>query len=292
MAGLPYVPGDMLTTVSILGAGELGGSIAHALARRQSAARVRIVDAAARVAAGKALDIQQSGPIEGFHTQLEGTDDVTRLTASAVCIVADRFGAPASEWQGEDGLAQLARVAPYIGDAVVLFAGTAQTDLMAKASREAGLRRERVVGSASEAFGAAVRAVVAMEARCSPSEVMLTVLGAPPQFVIVWSEASIGGYALDRVLAPVQVARIEARAARMWPPGAYTLGLAAAVVTEAILTASRRTMSVLTVLGGEFGVRNRVGAVPALLAPQGVAHVRVPLLSTRDRVLVETALGA
>jgi malate/lactate dehydrogenase len=163
---------------------------------------------------------------------------------------------------------------------------------MAKASREAGLRRERVVGSASEAFGAAVRAVVAMEARCSPSEVMLTVLGAPPQFVIVWSEASIGGYALDRVLAPVQVARIEARAARMWPPGAYTLGLAAAVVTEAILTASRRTMSVLTVLGGEFGVRNRVGAVPALLAPQGVAHVRVPLLSTRDRVLVETALGA
>jgi malate dehydrogenase len=282
----------MLTTISILGAGELGGSVAHALARRQSARRVRIIDPAAGAAAGKALDIQQSGPIEGFHTRLEGTDDVTRITGSAVCIVADRFGAASPEWQGEDGLAQLTRVAPYIGDAVVLFAGGAQSDLMAKAATEAGLRRERIVGSAAEAFAAAVRAIVAMEARCSPSEVMLTVLGAPPQFVMVWSEASIGGYALERVLTPVQVTRIEARAARLWPPGAYTLGLAAALVTDAVLTASRRTLSVLTLLGGEFGVRNRIGAVPALLAPHGVAHVRVPLLSTRDRVLVETALGA
>jgi malate dehydrogenase len=281
-----------MTTISILGAGELGGAVAHALARRQSAGRVLLVDAAAKPAAGKALDIQQSGPIEGFHTQLEGTDDLSRIVGSAVCVIADRFGSPSREWQGEDGLALLARIAPYVGDAVVLFAGVSHGALMALAAGEAGYRRQRLVGSASEAFAAAVRAIVAIEARCSPSEVMLTVLGAAPGLVVPWSEASIAGYALERVLSAAQVARIEARAARLWPPAAYTLGLAAAIVAEAVITTSRRAHAVMTVLDGEFGVRNRVGVVPALLAPHGIAHVRLPSLNTRERVLVESALGA
>jgi hypothetical protein len=49
---------------------------------------------------------------------------------------------------------------------------------------------------------------------------------------------------------------------------------------------------VLTALGGEFGVRNRVGSVPALLASAGIVHVRVPALTTKERVQLETALGA
>jgi hypothetical protein len=44
-------------------------------------------------------------------------------------------------------------------------------------------------------------------------------------------------------------------------------------------------------LGGEFGVRNRVGTVPALLSSSGIVHTRVPALNTRERVQLETALG-
>ena len=131
-----------------------------------------------------------------------------------------------------------------------------------------------------------------MEARCSPVEINLTVLGAPPAgFVIPWSEASIGGYALERVLSPVQMTRLEQRAARLWPPGPHALGTAAARVAEAIVTSSRQAFNVLTVLGGEFGVRNRVGTLPVLLSSPGVVHTRVPALNTRERVLVETALS-
>jgi len=46
------------------------------------------------------------------------------------------------------------------------------------------------------------------------------------------------------------------------------------------------------VLEGEFGVRNRIAAVPALLAPHGVAHTRTPLLNRREQVQLDTALGA
>jgi malate dehydrogenase len=281
-----------MTIAAIIGAGELGGAIAHALARRESVARVLLVDTAASVAAGKALDIQQAGAIEGFHTRLSGTDDPTRIVGSTVCIVADRSGREPREWQGEDALAQLSRIGAYVGDAPVLFAGVHQTGLMELLAREAGWKSERLVGSAPEALASAVRAIVAMEARCSPAEVMLTILGAPPAgFVVPWSEASIGGYALERVLTPVQLTRIEARAARLWPPAAYTLALAAATMAEGIVRSSRRAFSALTMLRGEFGVRGRVGAIPVLLSTTGVVHRRVPSLSTRERVQVETALG-
>jgi malate/lactate dehydrogenase len=134
--------------------------------------------------------------------------------------------------------------------------------------------------------------MVAMEAQCSPTEIGLTVLGAPPRgLVIPWSEASIGGHALDRVLTQVQLSRIEARVAHLWPPGPHALGLAAARVAEALVISSRRTFSVLTVLGGEFGVRGRTGVLPALLSIQGIAATRVPALTTRERVQVENALG-
>jgi malate dehydrogenase len=282
-----------MSTVCIIGAGDIAGAAAHALARGERVSRVLLVDAEGKVAAGKALDIQQSGAVDRFHVRLDGTDDVSRVAGCAVCIVADRFGRPCSEWQGEDGLATVTRIASYAGDAPIVFAGASQAELLRAAVRESHLPRERLVGAAPEALIAAVRALVAMEARCSPSEVDLTVLGTPPAgFVVPWSEASIGGYSLERVLSQVQLTRIEARAARLWPPGPFALGLAAARVAEALVRHSRRAFSVLTVLGGEFGVRGRVGALPVTLSPAGIADTRVPTLNTRERVRLETALGA
>jgi malate dehydrogenase len=281
-----------MRTVAIIGAGDLGGAIAQALAARDRAGRLLIVDAAGSAAAGKALDIRQMGAIEGFQTPLDGTDDPSRITGCAVCIVADRFGAGSSEWQGDEGATMLARLAPYLGDAPLVLAGAAQTELLVAAVRDVRIPRRRVIGSAPEALTSAVSGIVAVEAQCSPREVSLTVLGAPGRFVVPWSEASIGGYALDRVLSQVQLSRLEARTARLWPPGTYTLGMAAARVTEAILDSVRQTFSVLTMLDGEFEVRGRVGALPVLLASHGIAHVRVPTLNNRERVLLETSLGA
>jgi malate dehydrogenase len=281
-----------VTTVAIIGAGDVGGAAAQALASRDCVGRVLLLDAAGQAAAGKALDIRQAGPIEGHHTRLDGSADFSRAIGCGVCIIADRFGARA-EWEGEDALAVVMRLASSLGDAPIVFAGATHLELIGHAAREARLPRARLIGSAPQALASAIAAIVAMEARCSSGEVSLTVLGVPPAgFVVPWSEASIGGYALDRVLTQVQRTRIEARAARLWPPGPYALGAAAARVTEAIVSASRRSFSVLTPLGGEFGVRGRVGTLPALLGPRGIVHVRVPDLTTRERVQLETALGA
>jgi malate dehydrogenase len=291
-----------MTTVCILGAGELGGSVAHALARGERVRRVRLIDEAGTIAAGKALDIQQAGAVEGFHTSVEGANDLTRVTGCVVTVIADSGGptnpaeaghhAPSREWQGEAGLSMMVRLKGFLGDAPIVFAGAQQSDLLRVVEREAGFDRRRLVGSAPEALAAAARAIVALEASCSPSEVALSVLGAPPSgFVIPWSEATIGGYAAQRVLTQVQLRRVEARVARLWPPGPYALGLAAARVAEALVTSARRAANVLTVLSGEFGIRNRVGTLPCLLGPTGIVSARTPTLDTRERVQLETALG-
>ena len=282
----------IMTTVAIIGAGDIGGACAQALAARDHVSHILVVDPAAQAAAGKALDIRQSGAIGGFHTKLEGTDDWARATGCTVCVIADRFAPGSPEWQGEEGLAMIKRLAPACGDGPLVFAGVMQGELIAASVREARVERRRVIGSAPEALAAAIAAIVAMEAGCSPDDVSLAVLGAPPaSFVVAWSDASIGGYALDRALSQVQLTRIEGRVARLWPPGPNTLGAAAARAVEAILDSSRRSYNVLTVLGGEFGVRDRVGTVPALLASGGIVHTRVPSLNTRERVQLDTALS-
>ena len=273
-----------MTKVAIIGAGDLGGAVAQALAMRGRIGRVLLVDAAADVAAGKALDIQQACAVEESPTTVAGSSDVTTAIGFDVCVFADRADA-GSEWEGDDGLATLNRVAPYLSGAPIGVAGARPVDLIRRATREAAIAAGRLIGTASEAFASAVRAIVAVEARCSPREVMLAVVGLPP-FVVAWSEASIGGYALDRVLAPVQLARLEARAPRLWPPGPHTLGVAAARAVEAALTRGRERVCALTV-----GDRNRIAAFPVLLNERGIVDVRTPTLNTREQVLLETSLG-
>ena len=132
-----------------------------------------------------------------------------------------------------------------------------------------------------------------MEAECSPSDIMLTVLGTPPGGLVVpWSEASIGGFALQQTLPQVTLVRIDARVKALWPPAPYALGTAAADVVNALLSSSRRYLSVMTQLQGEFGVSRRPGIVSARLGTDGIQQIRQPELTTRERVLVESALGA
>ena len=84
----------------------------------------------------------------------------------SVCFIADRSARPSSEWQGDEGLAMLARLDGFLGDAPLVFAGSARRLICcSRAVREAGFAGERLIGSAPEALAVRRRAIVAMEAR-------------------------------------------------------------------------------------------------------------------------------
>ena len=87
-------------SVVILGAGELGGAVAHALAVRDRVGRVLLIDPAGTAAEGKALDIRQSAPVDRFHAGIDGASDSTRaagpLLRAPDAIYVDTTGLEAS----------------------------------------------------------------------------------------------------------------------------------------------------------------------------------------------------
>jgi malate dehydrogenase len=212
--------------VAIIGAGELGGLLAHVLARRDATAQIRLIDEMGRVAAGKALDITQSAPIEQFATRVSGSTDVSTAAGSSIIVLADRFNA--GEWQGEDGLALLKRLTQLTSGAVLLGAGTSCRELIERGARELHIPRARLLGSAPEALAAAMRAIVALETNGSPQDVSLSIAGVPPsQMVVAWDDVTIGGFAATRVLDEPSRRRLVARLPALWPPGPYALAAAA-----------------------------------------------------------------
>jgi malate/lactate dehydrogenase len=204
-------------------------------------------------------------------------------------VIADR-AAGSAEWQGEDALALLKRVAGLNLAAPLICAGASQAGVIEKLVAEAGVPRARVFGSAPEAFRSAVVAITALEPSAAPVDVSLSVLGMPPNQVIVpWDEAAISGRSATSVLSTAQLARLDARIARLWPPGPYALAAAATSVIRSALTRSPRVHAAMVAATREEGAPGRAAMMPVTLNGRGIASLVEPALSTRDRVRFETA---
>lgn len=283
-----------MRSIVILGAGELGGALARQLAAADVAAQITLVDSAGSIAAGKALDILQAAPVDGYSTLVQGTTDEAAVVGAELIVIADRAGVAgtpaAAEWQDDPGVGLLRR-AVYLNNTTVLFAGSRQLDLVDRGVREVGLSRQRLFGSAPEALRSTVVSFAALEANADPNDVSLTVVGRPPgQIIVPWDDASIAGRRATEVLSPPALTRLDGRLARLWPPGPLTLAAAATRVVATIATRGRRALSLFVSVPREEGGRGHVGMLPALVGVDGIVSVLAPTLSTRDRVRLDTAL--
>ena len=277
--------------IVILGAGELGGSLARQLAVRHVASRIVIVDEARTVAEGKALDIRQASPVDGYTAEVIGSNDESTVVGADAIVLADRATGPGGEWQGDQGLALVKRVAYLNRTAVVICAGAAQMDIVENTVREGALTRARVLGSAAEGLRSAVMAMTALEAGCSPNEISLTIVGRPPnQIIVPWDEVAIGGRRATVVLSASSIARLDTRLSRLWPPGPLTLAAAAARLLAVASRRGREGFSVFVTTSREEGDGGRVAMLPATVGPGGVVQLLAPTLSTRDRVRLDTVL--
>ncbi len=262
--------------VAILGAGELGGALAHVLARRDIVRRIRLIDSAGQIAVGKALDIMQSSPIDGFSTVVSGSIDLVTVGGSTVVVIADR--AAGGEWDGDEGVLLLKQLSGIARHSIILCAGARQRDLVDRGVRELKWSSERLFGSAPEALASAVRALVAIAINGSAKDVGLTVLGIPPAHTVVpWEDMTVAGFAATRVLDEPARRRIAAKVAPLWPPGAYALAAAAAEAIAAIAGYSRRTLSCFVAPADGAGKR-KTAALPVRLGLNGVMAVDVPAL--------------
>jgi len=277
-------------SVVIVGAGELGGALARQVAAADFTSRITLVDDAGKVAEGKALDIRQAAPVDGYSTYLIGSTDESAVVGAEVIVIADR-AATNAEWQDDAGVALVRRLAYLNPSAMILCAGAQHLALVERGVREGGLDRLRMFGSAPEALRSAVVSMTALEGGCTPVDISLTVVGRPPQQSIVpWEDASIAGRRATDVLSPPAITRLDGRLIRLWPPGPFTLASAATRVLAAAAKRNHHTVCAFVAVTREEGDRGRVGMLPVRLNARGIATVLTPTLSTRDRVRLDTAL--
>ena len=287
--------------VAIIGAGELGGLIAHALARRNAADVVRLIDDTGRVAEGKALDISQAAPVEGFTTAVAGSTGLSAAAGAGVVVIADRVGGPESlgspgnpgnkEWEGEAALTLIRQLHAIAPRALFLCAGVSHRALVERSVRELHIPRARILGSAGEAFVAAATAIVALEIDVSPRDVALSILGVPPhQIVIAWEDAAVAGFRLTGMITEPIRRQLMRRIGALWPVGPYALAAAVCRVVDAVSGNSRRPVTCFVAPDDQAGIRTRAAALPVRLGPSGIVEVIVPKLSVVERVALDNAM--
>ena len=280
-----------MAVVAIVGAGTLGGALAQTIAARDRVRSVRLVDEAVDVAAGKALDIRQSAPLDRFGTRVTAHGDLAAAADADIVVLAGPVGAPEPEWTETAGLALLRRLGAGGVAPLILCAGASHRRLVERGVAELGAPPRRLFGSAPEALRAAVTAVVALDAGCPASDVALTVVGIPPRHAVVpWSQATVAGQRLDERIPAARLARARARTPLLWPPGPYALAAAAARIVAALVERIARVPACFVVPDGELGARGRALAVPVQLDAGGIARIVEPALTPSERLRIRTAL--
>jgi len=277
-----------MSIIAILGAGPIGAGIAHTLARRARVRDVRLIDAAAAVASGKALDIRQTGPVEGYDTRLSGIGDPLAAVGADVIVIADTH--TDGEWEGDKGLALVRQLVAAGAAGPFVFAGYRQIWLMEAVVRELGVSADRVVGTAASAMVMAARGLAGLEVNGSGVDVALTMCGKPPALTVAWSSATIGGSLLTDRVPSHRVLAISQQLKKLWPPGPYAIATATAPVIEGLISGTRRDTPGVTVLNGEFGQRGVACLLPLTLGNGRVLSRIVPSLSPQERTDVVNSL--
>ena len=275
-----------MSTVAIIGAGALGGALAHTLAGRSRIGEVRLIDSEGRSAEGKALDILQSSPVEQFSTRVTAATACTAAAGADVIVFSDLVAS--GEIAGETGLALLRQVARVEVAAPFLFAGGLQRDLMARAIAELHLAPRRLIGSAPLALESAVRAVSGALLDASPLDLSIAIAGVPPRDVVIgWDAATAFGRPIADVLAPHLLSSISSRLPALWPPQPYALASAAARVAEALANGTRRRYTCFAAIDVTGAGREIIAAVPVEIVRGGIGKALAPALSRHERTTFE-----
>ena len=276
-----------MNTIAILGAGDLAATLARRIAEAQLARCVVMVDADEGRAKGKALDIAQSGPVEGFDARVEATATLEAVVAPDVVVIADPDDLADAVLLSTRGAERIARWLPAVGKATLLVAGPHPSPLI-EAAVAKGFPRERVLGSAPVAAASALRRRLSAELQVEPREIVVTVLGLPPgQLVVPQAAVTVAGVPVEKVSASAfrrALASFNGRRA-----GPVALAAAALRVLRALDGSRTTLLPVVAQLDGEYGHRRVALAVPVRIRSGRIESVVEVALDPVDRVAFDNA---
>ncbi|HEX8262494.1 MAG TPA: malate dehydrogenase [Allosphingosinicella sp.] len=282
------------TKIALIGAGMIGGTLAHLAAIRELGDIV-LVDVAEGIPQGKALDLAQAGPVEGYDATLTGTQDYADVAGADVCIVT--AGVARKPGMSRDDLLGInLKVMKAVGEGIKAHAPdsfvicvTNPLDAMVWALREfSGLPHERVVGMAGVLDSARFRHFLAEEFRVSVEDVTAFVLGGHGDTMVpVPAYSAVAGIPVpdlirmgwstqERIDAIVQRTRSgggEIVALLKTGSAYYAPATSALMMAEAYLKDKKRVLPAAAYLQGQYGVDDLYVGVPVVIGAGGVERI-------------------
>ncbi|MCC6222683.1 MAG: malate dehydrogenase [Thermoleophilia bacterium] len=286
----------MRRKVTVIGAGNVGATAAQEIARCDYA-DVVLVDIIEGLPQGKALDMNEAGPVLGYEARVVGTNGYEATAGSDVIVVTS--GRPRAPGMSRDDLVTTnqAIVATVTGAAVaespdaIVVVVTNPLDAMCHVAKSvSGLPKERVFGMAGILDTARFRTFIAWETGMSDRDVQAVVLGGHgDQMVPVVSATTVGGVPLTRLTTPERIAEMVERTRKgggeivnlLKTSAWYAPGAAVAEMVTSIVLDQKRVLPCTALLEGEYGIDGLYMGVPVVLGSGGIERI-VELELTAD----------
>jgi malate dehydrogenase len=296
--------------IGIVGAGNVGGTSAQRIAERNYADIVLLdIPQAEGIAQGKALDIQESGPILGYDTRLTGGSSHDALEGCDVIVVT--AGSPRKPGMSRDDLVVTNQgvmnewgeaIKRYAPNAIVVVV-TNPLDAMAQALFYAtGFPRSRVVGMAGVLDSSRLRSFIAEELAVSVRDVTAFVLGGHGDAMVPLARYStVAGIPLPELLPEESIRQLAARTANggaeivnllktgsaFYAPSASVLAMVDSIVLD-----QKRVLPCSVYLQGEYGFDGIFLGVPAKLGANGMEEIIQINLTHEERRTLDRSADA
>jgi len=296
----------MRKKVTVVGAGNVGATVAHRLADKQLA-NVVVIDILEGVPQGKALDLLESGPIEGYDVSVKGTNDYADTANSDVVVMTAGF--PRKPGMSRDDLLKknyevvkgtIEKVAKVSPEAILIIV-TNPLDAMAQtALKVSGFSKNRVIGMAGVLDTARYRTFIAEALNVSVQNVQGFVLGGHGDTMVpVPRYTTVAGIPVGELM-PAE--KLEAIIDRTRKGGAeivnylktgsafYAPSAAVVEMIEAIFNDRKKILPCAAYLEGEYGIKGLFVGVPVKLGARGIEEIiEIKLTAEEQAALKKSA---
>ncbi|MGO8987798.1 MAG: malate dehydrogenase [bacterium] len=288
--------------ISIIGAGFVGATAAHWAAEKELG-DVVLVDILEGIPQGKALDLLQASPVEGFDSRVVGSNSYEETKDSDIVIVTS--GVPRKPGMSREDLLEINKkiIETVVGQVVekspksILIMVTNPLDTMTYlAFKKSGFQKQRVMGMAGILDTARFKTFIAVELGVSVEDIQALLLGGHgDEMVPLPRYTTVSGIPLPQLLPKETIDRLVERTRKgggeivnLLKTGSafYAPSAAAIQMTEAILKDKKRILPCCAYLEGEYGLKDICFGVPVKLGAAGVEAVIELQLTEEEKKLV------
>ncbi len=299
--------------IALIGAGQIGGTLAH-LAAMKELGDVVLFDIAEGIPQGKALDIAESGPAEGFDARLKGTNDYADIAGADVCIVT--AGVPRKPGMSRDDLLGInLKVMKSVGEGIAAHAPDAfvicitnPLDAMVWALQKfSGLPPKKVCGMAGVLDSARFRHFLSLEFDVSMKDVTAFVLGGHGDTMVPLTRYStVAGIPLPDLVKMgwTTQEKLDAIVQRTRDGGAEIVGLlktgsafyapatSAIEMAEAYLKDQKRVLPCAANVDGAYGLKGIYVGVPTVIGADGIERVIEITLDKDEQAMFDKSVDS